>query len=441
MDFPRVDAKRVRGVAGVVLLLGAVITLLWACLQPPLSLSGDLSDGALDGNSATGDSGAPAIFGLFTISGCAQLSFTNGDPQCVGTAPLQVQLILLAVGATTHRFQVTPVTGNLDGGLPLGDGGSGLDAGDAGGDGGDGGSGSLLDDPTSRENAPIVTLFNPGTYLVSLGVAGPGGSSAAAGLIIVQPASLGAACDTDAQCAAGLHCLCGSHNTQGTCPAGLSAGLCTQSCDGVPCAPGSVCLDLSRSAVPTGVDGGAASDAWRQPICVPSCTTNANCRSDLFCRELPLLTTGAHDGGAYSFGSACFADTPGEVGESCIGGNEQPDPSECALGLCVTLGLRDLCTAPCNTSSDCPSSAACAIWMGPSPPAPPTPLCLARCDATQPCLDPLLECLSAGTSGALGFSLPDDAGTTVCAPRVCTGASDCPGGQCVMLGSTSFCTR
>lgn len=428
-------ANRVRNAVGMGLLLTAATLLLWACLQSPISLLGSGRDGGWDGSSAVGDVGAPAILGLFSMSGCSELTFPSGSPQCVGTAPLRVRLILLALGATSHRFQVVRAPDG-DGGAS--DGGDGRDAGDAGS--ADLGGDSLLDDTASRSDAPELLLGTPGTYLVSLGVAGPGGTATAAGTIIVLPAGLGSACDSSGQCATGLRCLCGHNSTDGTCPAGLSVGICTRSCDGTACPGDSVCIDLSRSAVPAGVDGGPSDDTWRRPICVPACGGDAGCRSDLVCRDLPLLKSGGSAGGQFQWGSACFASVPGGVGASCLSASEKPDPSACAFGLCDPLGLRSLCTATCDAG--CPSSAACAVWNSTAAPAPAAPRCLARCDAMHPCTDPLLDCLVGGASGTLGFKLPSEPlGTSVCAPRHCTMAADCPGGQCVALGGGSFCTR
>lgn len=424
--------RHLRSAIGASLLLAPIATLLWACLQAPLSLKSGPLDGGSDGSATITEGGAPAILGLFTISGCRELTFLppQGDPHCTGTAPLHVRLVLLAVGATTHRFQVTRADSAVDGGTQVGDGGEAPDAGPL----------PIFNDEEGRADAPELFLSNPGTYLVSLGVAGLGGTAAAAGVIIVEPAELGAACELDSQCAAGLRCLCGRHSRDGTCPDGLSAGLCTRSCDGTACPNGSACLDLSRSAAPLLPDGGPDPDTWRQPICVPVCTNDASCRADLLCRELPLLNASEYAGGAYTWGRACFARVPGGVGDSCIRGDEQPDPSACAFGICDRLGLRDLCTAPCETS--CPASAACVVFNGPVPPAPAPSRCLARCDMLHPCSDPLLDCLSANAIGALGFKLPAEApGTLVCAPRRCTAATDCPGGQCVSLGGAAFCQR
>ena len=429
-------AKRLRGTAVAGFSVAALATALWACLQPPLSLSGGPKGESSDGGTRTDDGAAAAISGLFTMSGCRELTFPppDGEPRCVGTAPAKIKLILLAVGATSHRFQVTRAMAVPDGGLPDLS-GTPMDGGNP--DGGD----SLLDEASSRADTPTVTLAEPGTYLVSLGVAGPGGTASSGGVIVVEPAALGARCDSDDQCDSGLHCLCGKNSASGTCPGGLGVGMCTQSCDGKACPMGSACMDLSRS-IPLLTDGGVALDAWRQPICVPSCTSDDACRGDLICRELPILNAGESAGGSYTWKSACFASAPGGVGATCLSGDEKADPEACVLGLCEGLGLRNLCTASCSAAS-CPTSAACATWNGLLPPAPSGPRCLSRCDATHPCTDPLLDCLASGGSGGLGFTLPtgEPAGTTVCAPRRCTVPADCPGGRCVATGGASFCLR
>lgn len=432
MGHLEAKSSRLRSATVAGLLVSAAATLLWACLQPPLSLSGGQRDGGSDDGPRTSDSGATAILGLFTINGCAELTFPApaGEPRCVGTAPLKVRLVLLAVGATSHRFQVTRPMAVPDGGVLL-DGGE-VDGGPP--DGGD----SILDEASSRADAPTVILPTPGTYLVSLGVAGPGGTAASAGVIIVKPAALGAACDSDEQCDDGLRCICGKNTMTGSCKGGLGSGLCTQSCDGTACPTGSVCIDLSRTAPPP-TDAGVSGDAWRQPICVPGCTMDASCRGDLVCRELPVLNPGQRAGGTYTWKSACFAQQPGGVGDSCLSSDDKPEPTNCALAMCDGLGLRNLCTAPC--AAGCPTTAACATWNSTALPAPPAPRCVARCDAMHPCSDPLLDCLPSGGTGALGFTLTEPAGTTVCAPRRCTAAIDCPGGQCIPLGGASFCTR
>jgi hypothetical protein len=57
-------------------------------------------------------------------------------------------------------------------------------------------------------------------------------------------------------------------------------------------------------------------------------------------------------------------------------------------------------------------------------------VCLPTCHTGHPCgTDPWIACEAPGAGGAWGFTL---VGTgTVCAPKACSGASDCPGGACV----------
>lgn len=405
----------------------AALAVLWACLSPPINLSTSRSDGGSDGSSGSTD-GNSALIGQFTIDGCADLSFPAGEVRCVGTAPLRVTLVLIQLGATTYRWKLVAQGGPVDGGA----------SGDAGAVG-DGGAGdvSLLDDAASRSPSPSVILKTPGTYQVTLGVAGPGGTATAAGTILVRPAPLGAACTQDGQCEAGLRCLCGQDTPgrDGTCPGGLQAGICTRSCDGRVCPTGSLCLDLSRTSS-TGLDGGTG-DAWRQPICIPACAGGQQCRADLTCRELPALPAGGRAGDPYTFGAGCFVTVPAGVGESCSNPSGLLDANLCATGVCEPLGLRNLCTAPCG---GCPTSAACAAWNSATAPAPSGPRCLQRCSAMTPCGDPLLACVMGGGAGALGFSLPGEpTATTVCAPRSCSGPADCPGGRCAALAGGSFC--
>lgn len=432
-----------RGLRGLIwIALAGLVGILWACLAPPLSLSPSGQDGAMDSRGGGGGDGAPNLVGLFTIAGCSELSFVGptGEPRCLGTAPLTVQLVLLEVGSTMHRWTVTPKGEPRDGGMPL-------DAGarDGGTDGGDSGSdGNLLNEAQSRARAPQLTLQLPGTYVVSLAVAGPGGTATATGQIDVSSGSLGSACTRDSQCGEGLLCLCGSGQPgrDGVCPGGLAAGLCTKSCDGTSCDPGSVCIDLSRTQGMVAMDGGTG-DAFRRPICVPACGSG-KCRPDLVCRDLPVLAANGKAGDPLKWGRGCFAQAPGGVGAACLMTDGKTNNLACVSGLCEGLGLRGLCSAPCSMTMACPSEAACATWNTPTlPPAPTGPRCLARCDAMRPCADPLLDCLPGGGPGPLGYSLPatEPASTTVCGPRRCMSDTECPGGRCVLVGTTRYCTR
>jgi hypothetical protein len=216
--------------------------------------------------------------------------------------------------------------------------------------------------------------------------------------------------------------------------------MCTRSCDGQTCPTGSLCMDLSHT-VGAAVDGGSG-DAWRQPICVPSCGPTTRCRPDLVCRDLPSLSPGGHAGDPYTFASGCFLSIPGGIGDSCLSTDGSVDPTACVTGLCEPLGLRNLCTAACSPGPGCPASAACATWNSNVQPAPSGSRCLQRCDAMNSCADPLLACVAAGGAGPLGFRLIGElAGTTVCAPRPCTAPTDCPGGRCAALAGGSFCLQ
>ncbi len=421
-----------RSLVGAGLLLSGLGLLWWACLQPPISLTAAQGDAGGLSPTPSSDGGSTAIAGLFTISGCRELSFPASRPLCVSGAPASLRLHLLAVGASLHRFQIMRLSDGVQGDGGVIDLGLG-DAGLSDGGHGDGGDGELLDEATSRAESPAVTLSRPGTYQVTLGVAGPGGTATASGTIYVLPGALGGQCSEGEQCESRT-CQCG-HGT--SCPGALSHGLCSQGCDGTACPSGTTCVDLSRSK-----SGSAASDAWRLPQCVPSCGGDAGCRPDFLCRELPTLKSGEKAGGAYVFARACFAALPGEVGAACTLSDGTLDPTACALGSCLALGLRGLCSATCASESDCPSSAACAAFASVSPPAPPAPRCLARCDATHPCSDPLLSCQTENPLGGLGFTLPGSAaGVSVCAPKRCSAPADCPGGSCTALGTASFCTR
>lgn len=400
--------------------LVAVIAL-WACLAPPINLSGSRTDGGPDGSGGSFDGNA-ALVGQFTIDGCADLSFPGDEVRCVGTAPLHLTLVSIQLGATTYRWKLVAQGAVPDGGL------------------GDGGTGevSLLDDAASRSPSPQVTIQTPGTYQVSLGVAGPGGTATAAGTILVLPAPLGSACTQDGQCESSLRCLCGADTPgrDGTCPGGLGGGLCTRSCDGRACPTGSLCMDLSRTS--TASPDGGTGDAWRQPICVPQCSAGQRCRPDFICRDLPILAAGGHAGDPYGFGLGCFLSIPGAIGDSCITAEGLLAPTACATGLCEPLGLRNLCTSACG--SGCPTTAACATWNSLTSPAPSGPRCLARCDAMNPCADPLLACIPGGGLGPLGFMLlGEPSATTVCAPRSCSSPADCPGGRCAIFAGGSFC--
>lgn len=414
----RLDQKTPTRYGWALLLLSGVLCFGWACLLPPLEVvfSGK-TDGATDAEPPLEDGHTPGVLGLFTVSGCQKLTFPDAGPLCEGPVPLTVELVPLPVGVTSYRWQVAPSVSAGDGGTT------------------DAGTGSILDEAQSKSRNPQLSLKKPGDYVVSLAVSGPGGTSHQAGRIVVLAQDLGAVCETDAQCQSGLRCLCSQGGSP--CPGSLAKGLCTTGCDGIACPAGSVCLNLSRSQ--TTVPDGGVGDAYRQPICVRPCAQATDCRADQLCRVLPLSQPGAPAGAPLAFGPVCFASLLATVGESCIGADEQPSARDCATGQCEPLGARHLCTHACGV---CPQNAACATWNSNVLPSPKTPSCLARCDDTKPCSDPLLDCLPGGGSGGLGFVLSGESPQArVCAPRRCVKTQDCPLGKCVAVGASSFCFR
>jgi PKD repeat protein len=358
-------------------------------------------DAKLDDLGVLPDGGGP-LRGGFTILGCATLDVTAGSPHCTGPAPLTLTFVPLISGVNTFLWTFT-------GGDP----------------------------PSSRAINPSAYFARPGNYAVTLAAGGSAGTTTASGTVTVTAGGPGAACADDGECdaAAGLTCLCGGDI--GGCPGGLSVGVCTRDCAGSVCGSGQVCVDLTRAvgAPPTGDAGStdaAASDPWRRALCLPACAGATSCRTGLLCREVPALEPGAPAGGAYSWRSACFADVLGDDGDTCIAPTGEPDPTRCLSGRCDPLGARDVCTSDCLIAG-CPSMAACATFNA----TPSVHQCLRRCDGSRPCSDPLLGCEPPGRSGAFGFALAGEpAGTTVCAPRRCSAASDCaPAGACV----DSFC--
>jgi PKD repeat protein len=384
----------------------AALVALAGCPDAPVETDASApSDGGVE-LGAEPDGGPPLSAG-FSVIGCATLTYPSGQPRCTGLAPLVVTFVPLGSGVNTFLWSF---------------------------------SGANL--TTSMAIAPSVTFAQPGTYAVTLTAGGLQGSTAASGTIVVGTGGLGAACSDTTECDPSTHltCLCSG----GDCPGALQVGLCSSDCTS-GCGTG-VCADLTRGGtdfVPDGGlgDGGDDGDEWRRALCLASCATSADCRTGLVCREVPALAAGVPAGGAFTWQPACFADFPGDVGDSCFDASGAPSGAACLSGRCDAFGARGLCTADCGASGgSCPSAASCATFNG----TPSSSECLLRCDATHLCADPLLDCEPAGKAGALGFTVAagDPAGTTYCAPRRCTQPSDCaPAGACTVMGAGSFCVR
>ncbi len=355
--------------------------------------------------------GGVLVRGAFSMVGCTSLQVIGDSPQCLGSAPLRLTFVPLSTGATTFVWTFNGA-----------------------------------DPSSSKAITPSVLYARPGSYDVALAAGGPGGTITSVGAVVVTPGGVGAPCGEDADCdpTAGLSCLCG----QGAvgCPGALGSGICTRGCGGATCDGGQLCADLLRglSAPMSLADGGVADggvpQVWREPICLPDCSTSDDCRPGLICRELPALASGAQTGGEYSWRRGCFADTLGDDGDSCVTATGELDPSSCLSARCDPFGARGLCTSECDDLS-CPSEDACAAFKA----APSAHLCLLRCDATHPCSDPLLSCEAAGQPGNLGFTVGsgEAASTTYCAPRRCdSDPTVCaPSGRCIAMSGASYCVR
>jgi PKD repeat protein len=376
---------------------------------------GENIDAGVPSDLGIGDFGAIAdgprlLRGTFTVAGCATLDTSTGEPRCSGRAPLT--LTFVPIGSSVTAFVWT-----FAGGSPA----------------------------TSKAVAPTVTFATAGTYVVTLAAGGSAGTTTATGKVVVSSATTGSAClaDTDCDANAGLFCLC--KPGESGCEGALALGFCSRTCAGGVCGPGEVCADLTRGGAftPAGADGGVESEVWRQPLCVPSCAGAGDCRAGLSCRELPALSAGDL-AGVLAWKPGCFAAIGGDVGDSCLSASGQPDPSRCLSGRCDRYGARGLCSADCTSSSQCPTTSACATYK--APPSGPVRGCLRRCDtagAQAACAgDPLLECRDGAQAGALGFTVNPAEGTTkLCASKGCSSADACaPSGTCSGLPN-GFCLR
>jgi PKD repeat protein len=374
---------------------------------------GGVVDASVPSDLGIGDLGAifdgpGRLRGAFTVTGCATLDTSTGEPRCSGRAPLTLTFVPLGSGVSAFVW-------TFDGGTPS----------------------------TSKAVAPTVVFDTPGTYAVTLAAGGSAGTTTATGAVVVSSATTGSPClaDTDCDARAGLFCVCKPGDPG--CVGALAIGFCSRSCSGVACDVGQICADLARGGayVPSS-DGGVSASVWRQALCLPSCTADVDCRIGLSCRELPALSGGAVAGSAFKWKRSCFADVGGDDGDSCFSASGQPDPSLCLSGRCDPYGARGLCTSDCMTSDDCPSTAACAKYNAP----PGSELqwsCLRRCPKSTPgCnADPLLDCEDANPTGGLSFTIfPAESSTSYCAPKTCTKAADCaPSGMCMAVGAASYC--
>jgi PKD repeat protein len=325
----------------------------------------------------------------FAIGGCTLIAPDDGGPpSCQGPAPLRVQLSAVAPAEVDVYL---------------------WELGDAAGPDADAGAA-----PVGSTTSHVFEL--PGTYDVSLTVRGPGGTAMVTrrSAVIVTAAELGARCGRDPQCGDDRACVC---DAETACPAPLAAGMCSAGCDAAaPCAEG-VCTSLAPAGADTPAD-------WQRALCLPACGASGECPHGLTCQELR-----AGDGNGWVH--ACFAPgVLGSMGSACKDASGALDHEVCAGGLCLDIGARGACAAPCADAT-CPASSACASFGDPQQAA-----CLLRCaDAEVDCqADPWLTCSAPGAPG--GFTVGEPASPAgYCAPRACAGPGDCgPDGTCTAQG-------
>lgn len=280
--------------------------------------------------------------------------------------------------------------------------------------------------PKSADRAPAHTYVIPGVFTVSLVGAGATGtvSKTHRQFVVANVAGVGGLCDVDAQCATGLHCLCGAGSA---CGGAFPRGVCTAECRAGVCSGGAVCADLPvipPQAPPT---------TDRIALCLAPCEDDTACAQGLTCRALLSATTSAQPQPTWTRG--CFAATTLEVGSACRTASGVLSDGACVTGRCDDLGALGLCVSSCAGGQLCPPGTACASFRDGRT------VCLRSCAQSTDCgRDPLIGCEPAGAPGAMGFTLAAAPGpaSTACAPKGCVADDDCgPAGTC----QDGHCTR
>ncbi len=261
------------------------------------------------------------------------------------------------------------------------------------------------------------------------------------------PGRVGEACRADADCGAGELCV-------GEFP----GGYCTADCGSTDCPSGSACVQVDRATFlclaecdPTSADPcragyGCTTDPGLGNVCIPGCTTNADCPSGLECDEDggaagegACFDPGASPGDACDASESCPADYfcfeerfGGWPGGACLSFGCDPDSGAgCGEGAtCVASTTGDgLCVAECAGEGDCREGYGCREGA-----------CVPSCESDDDC--------SSGRvcNPAVGIcSSPFDPGllgnTCSGSRRACLGgtcwsefASGFPGSYCTYLG-------
>jgi PKD repeat protein len=290
-------------------------------------------DGGTDAppSDASGTDAQGALALDFAATGCAHPDAGAPDggvtPPCTGAAPLTLTFAPVSSAVLT-RFRWT-----------FGDG-----------------------TPPSTERAPTHTYVLPGTYDVAVVAEGAGGGSLSRDrprFVEVTQNGSGAPCNVDAQCGAGLFCLCGEG---APCGDGFSHGVCTSACPTGACAAGAAC---ARLAVPipvgAGADAGldaAAGDAGADVSVSPFGADDA---------AAPIRDAGPVNGGPSDGASEAGTDAPADAsagagvdgGSSTDGGFLFSDGGGPATDGGTSAPPPALCLATCASDDDCPTGLAC----------------------------------------------------------------------------------
>ena len=329
----------------------------------------------------------------FAVENCP--SFDAQALTCTGKVPLAVRFVPLATTTVTQYY---------------------WDFGDA--------------TPFGGELAPPHIYTTPGIYSVMVMATGVGGvrvQKVHPGFIVAQANPIGEPCAFNAQCDEGLFCLCPASTP---CNPGPAHGLCASSCETDRCGDAAVCAGLLTATPPSG-----ETSAWQGPICLRACAKDADCADGLSCRSLPPWPAGS------ASVHGCFADVPGDVGNTCMDDRGNLRNDLCASGLCADLGADGLCSMNCAVTS-CPAGSDCAV-LGDG-----RKLCLRSCAGFACSQDPLLTCVAPGP-GNLGYQLVSPASSNTassyCAPTPCSpdDLNDLclPTGTCVSEAGGSHCFR
>jgi hypothetical protein len=171
--------------------------------------------------------------------------------------------------------------------------------------------------------------------------------------ITLADGGMGNACESTAQCAAGLTCLDGFAQTDSYAEL-ATFKLCTVECNPTVCPAGFLCRQAA---------GGAGADGGRPSVCLPQCTTDSDCRNGQRAGSCAFETpdAGTNDGGLSVDGGVAIGTCQPLV---CGGVNSG---GSCPTGfLCQddNYGGRNNGCYASNAGAAAPMAAPMAAWCG-----------------------------------------------------------------------------